>query len=350
MKDWKKVVVGPRDTLYKTVNILQESGLQISLVVDEDYKILGTVTDGDIRRALINNVSMDVPISEVMNSNPITALLSDSDHKIVKTMNKKKILHMPITDDAGVLKGLRVLQDFFDTNSYENSVLLMAGGFGKRLDPLTKDLPKPLLKITDVPILEDILVEFINNGFKNFIISVHYRAEMIKDYFGDGSKWGVNIDYIEEESPLGTAGCLGLIPDSSKRLPVIVSNGDLLTKVSYMHLLRFHEKNNGEITMCIREHAVEIPFGVVEVDNPNVVDFVEKPIKKYFINAGIYVLNSSVLNKVDGKSYLDMPDLLEKVRKNGGIINAFPIHENWQDIGIMTDFNSAKSNHINNTK
>ena len=347
MKEWKKSIVKPTDTLDKTINVLQKAGLQISIVLSQSGKVLGTVTDGDIRRALIKNLSMDVPVTEVMNNNPITALLSDSDHKIVDTMKENNILHIPIVDDNGILKGLRLLQEFFDINTYENYVLIMAGGFGKRLEPLTKDIPKPLLKVTDVPILEEILNECINNGFKKFIISVHYKAKMIQEYFGDGNNWGVSIDYIEEDKPLGTAGCLGLVPDAAKKLPIIVTNGDLLTKVSYKHFLRFHEKHSGEVSMCIREHSFEIPYGVVEVDNLNVVNFLEKPIKKFFINAGIYILDPAVLDEVNGESYLDMPNLLEKLRKNGKVINVFPIHENWNDIGMMKDFRSAKSNYNN---
>ena len=233
------------------------------------------------------------------------------------------------------------------SSKFHNPVFLMAGGFGKRLHPMTNDTPKPLLKVGDKPILEMILKQFIDAGFHNFYISTHYKAEMIREYFGNGDKWNVSIQYIHEEKPLGTAGALGLLPKDLLELPILVMNGDLLTKVNYKHLLDFHIEQGGEATMCAREYDIQVPYGVVEVEEQRVKSIIEKPVHKFYINAGIYVLNSAKVKSIDGDSYLDMPNLLNKlVSDNDENIGMFPIHEYWLDIGRMDEFQQAQSEYF----
>ena len=340
MIDWRKVLVRPNDSLEQAIQILHSEGLRILLVVNNDNVLQGTVTDGDIRRALIRKLTMDSKIKEVMNSQPITIKDPYSHAEILIEMSNKGLLHMPVVDNHGVLCGLETLQHLIEKPMYDNFVFLMAGGFGTRLYPLTKETPKPLLHVGKKPILETILTQFIDAGFHNFFISTHFKPEMIQEHFRDGSLWGVKIQYIHEDAPLGTAGSLGLLPDNLPDLPIIMMNGDLLTRVDFEHLLDYHNNHNGIATMCVREFDFQVPYGVVEVDDCRITKITEKPVHRFFVNAGIYVLDRSLIKKVDGKSNLDMPDFLEK-ELGKEHIKAFPIHEYWLDIGRMEEYEKA---------
>ena len=253
MKDWSEITIKTSDSLENAIKVLHDGGLQIALVVDKNGGLLGTVTDSDIRRALLKHLGMDCLVEEVMNKSPTTALSSDSSDSIMSKMKSRNLLHMPIIDENGILVGLETFIHLTYDNKYDNPVFLMAGGFGTRLHPLTEDIPKPLLDVGNRPILETILVRFIKAGFHNFFISTHYKAEKIKEHFGDGSAWGVKIEYVNEEKPLGTAGSIGLLPKNLPKLPILMMNGDVLTKVNFKHLLSFHAEQKGIATMCIRE-------------------------------------------------------------------------------------------------
>ena len=340
MVDWKKILISPNDSLEHAIKVLQKGGCRIVLVSDENNKLLGAVTDGDIRRALINKLGMNSKISQVMNDKPIKASKSTPRKELLSIMSSKGLLHMPIVDEDEVLCGLETVQHIIESPSYKNPVFILAGGFGVRLHPLTKDIPKPLLKVGNKPILETIIDQFINHGFYNFYISTHYKSKLIKEYFKDGKKYGVNIQYVNEDIPLGTAGSLGLLPKNLEDLPVIIMNGDLLTKIDFKQLLDFHSNNGTNATMCVREYDFQVPYGVINIDGHNVKGIQEKPIHKFFVNAGIYVLNRNIINKIDGKSYLDMTEFLEKELDDGGV-SAFPIHEYWIDIGRMEEYERA---------
>jgi len=341
LKEWNELLLKPSDTLETAIQRLHAGGKRISLVVDENRKLLGTVTDGDIRRSLIKHVTMDCSVTEVMNNTPSTALASESSDLIMSKMKRRDLLSIPLVDNYGILVGLETLQHLLEKRRYDNPVFIMAGGFGTRLHPLTEKKPKPLLNIGNRPILETIIKQFIEAGFHKFYISTHYKAEMIRDHFGDGSSMDVNIEYLHEEKPLGTAGSLGLLPGSMSDLPIIMMNGDLLTKVNFEHLLDFHQEQTSLATMCVREYDFQVPYGVVEIKEQHVTTIVEKPVQKFFVNAGIYVLDQKLINKIDGKSYLDMPNLLEAQIENGQKVSVFPIHEYWLDIGRMEEYESA---------
>jgi dTDP-glucose pyrophosphorylase/predicted transcriptional regulator len=333
MHEFKNILLKPTDSLQKSIQILHEGGRRIALVTDNDDKLIGTVTDGDIRRALVQHFSMSIEIELVMNNNPVTAQNIDAESKVLEMMESQSLLHMPIIDENGKLVGLDTLQDLIKKVKYDNPIFLMAGGFGTRLEPLTNEKPKPLLIVGGKPILETILLQFIDFGFHNFFISIHYKAEMIKNHFGDGSKWGVSINYIQEEKPLGTAGSLGLLPFESINLPIIMMNSDLLTRVDFQALLDFHQENNGIATMCVREYDFQVPYGVVKSSDYEIIDIEEKPIHSFFVNAGIYVLDPRVIENISGNAYLDMPNLLQQNISNNETVNMFPIHEYWLDIG-----------------
>lgn len=342
MKSWTEILISPSDTIFRAAQILNTSGNRIVLVVDDFGKLVGVITDGDIRRSLLKQLNMDASVSEVMNPNPFTAKNTENLSSIRLMMRSNDLLNVPIVDDENKLVGLESIQKIFGFEKRHNPVFLMAGGFGKRLHPLTNDKPKPMLPLGDKPILETILLQFIEEGFYNFFISVHFKADVITDYFGDGSKWGVKISYIHEKKPLGTAGALGLLPDNLKKHPLIMMNGDILTKINFKNLLSFHEDSKCIATICVRKHDVEIPYGVVETNNGTINSIIEKPVKNFFVNAGVYVLDQDLVQKVDGSSYLDMPDLIQSQLNAGQCISAFPIHEYWIDIGRTEDYKSAK--------
>jgi dTDP-glucose pyrophosphorylase len=325
----------------KAIQVLDSEALKIVMVADADGKLLGTITDGDIRRALIRHQGMDAKLNDVMNQDPTVAQVKDGRDAILAMMKAKDLLQVPIVNDVGCLVGLETLQHLIKKDKLDNPVFLMAGGFGKRLRPLTNDIPKPLLKVGSKPILETILNQFIESGFHNFFISTHYKAEMVQEHFGDGSKWGVSIQYIHEDEPLGTAGALGLLPKGLPDLPVMLMNGDLLTDINYERLLEFHNTQGGIATMCVREYDFQVPYGVITVENQVIKQVIEKPVHKFFVNAGIYVLSQELVGSVDGGSYLDMPQLLDGAIQSGGKVNSFPIHEYWLDIGRMEEFERA---------
>ena len=343
MYDWKKVILKPNDSMKKAIHLLEVEALRIVMVVDKQDKLLGTLTDGDIRRALINHKDMDTLVGDIMYKNPTTVFPEDTQEKSLSIMKEKDLLQLPVIDKQGKIVGLRTIQNTLEVKKYDNLVFLMAGGFGSRLQPLTNDIPKPLIKVGDKPILETILNQFINSGFHNFIISTHYKAEMLNEYFGDGRKWNVSINYVYEENPLGTAGALGLLPSNVTDLPILIMNGDVLTKVDFKSFLDFHNKNVGVVSMCVREYDFQVPYGVVHHTTQHKVhSIIEKPIHKFFVNAGIYIIDPSILENIDGKTYLDMPNFIQAQINNDLQVNMFPLHEYWLDIGQLEQLEQAE--------
>jgi len=347
MNNFKSTILSQTDTINEAIQVLDNIALGIVMVVDSNGRLVGTITDGDIRRALIKQKPMSTHLAEIMFNNPVTISTKYNHEEIVALMNRNKILQIPILNTNHEVVGLKTLQHLIDVDKKSNPVFLMAGGFGKRLNPLTNDVPKPLLKVGNKPILENILQQFIDFGFCDFYISVHYKAEMIREYFGDGSHWGVKISYVYEEEPLGTAGALGLLPSDLPDLPILMMNGDLLTKVDFDSLLSFHYEYSGIATMCVREYDFQVPFGVVDSIEQKVTSIVEKPTHKFFVNAGVYVLDPALIKSVNSNSYLDMPSLLELQIENGKKVNMFPIHEYWLDIGQMEQFEKAQLDYHN---
>jgi len=347
MNDWKKVILKAKNTMKNAIEVLELEGQGIIMVANNQNKLIGTVTDGDIRRALMQEKDIDSPLEEIMHKNPTSISAEHSREEILLIMKQEGILQLPVVDENRVIIGLKSIKSSVEFDKRDNVVFLMAGGFGTRLKPLTDNIPKPLLLIGDKPILEIIIDQFIESGFHNFVISTHYKSKMVKEYFGDGSHWGVNIEYVCEEKPIGTAGALGLLRQNITKLPVIVMNGDLLTKVDFESFLNFHNKHAGEASICVREYKVEVPYGVVNSSKNKLTNIVEKPIHKHFVNAGIYIINPSILESLDGKTYLDMPDLLQNQIKKGFEVNVFPLHEYWLDIGQLDQLQKAKKDSKN---
>jgi dTDP-glucose pyrophosphorylase len=342
-KSWKKVAISSETSIRDALQVIDENAIRIALVINDSFELLGVVSDGDIRRGILKSISLESPVCDIMNRNPFVCESGTDKTTLIEEMNKRDILSVPLIK-KGKLVGLSLLHDeLIDTPRYENPVFIMAGGFGTRLRPLTDNCPKPMLHIGDKPILETVILSFINSGFVNFYISTHFMPEIIHDYFGDGSKWGVNILYVHEEAPLGTGGALGLLPRDMPDLPIIMMNGDVLTKVNFERLLSFHNENSSHATMCVREYDSQIPYGVIKGEGNKIISMIEKPIQRFFVNAGIYVVSQELARSVPLNHEVDMPTLLEQCIEQRYDVLMFPIHEYWLDIGRMDDFNRAQA-------
>jgi len=340
MTDWKDVAVLAEQTTREALEVIDAGGIQIALVTDADDRLKGVVTDGDIRRAILQGVDLDTTVQSVMNESPITARPQQDRQSLIDRMKARRIHQIPIVDDDGRVVGIEVLDDLLQPEKRPNPVVIMAGGLGTRLRPLTDDCPKPLLEVGDQPILETIIEGFITHGFHRFYLSVNYKSGMIEDYFGDGSDWGVDITYLHEEQRLGTAGPLSLLPELSDE-PLIVMNGDLLTKLNFAHLLDYHRDQNATATMCVREHETQVPYGVIETEEQQMTGIEEKPTERYFVNAGIYVLEPETLDLLPENEFFDMTELFEALIDQEAEATVFPVREYWQDVGQKEDFRRA---------
>lgn len=339
---WQKALVRPDESIRSTLSVIDHEGLRAAFVVDDDLRLLGMVTDGDIRRGLLRGIGLEASVSDVMNTNPMTFSPEQATPDTIRTvLESRRLLLMPIVKD-GVLVDVTTLEQLLVPTRRDNPIFLMAGGFGTRLRPLTDTCPKPMLKVGGRPILERIIDHCMGHGFHRFVLSTHYLPEKIRDHFGDGSAKGVEITYVHESEPLGTGGALGLLPRDIGDRPLIVMNGDLLTKVNLPRLLDFHTDRGLSATMCVREYEHQVPFGVISIDGTMVTEMVEKPVQRYFINAGIYVLEPTIVRNVEPGRRIDMPSLLQKEIDRGGRVSTFPIHEYWRDIGRMEEYEIAQ--------
>ncbi len=334
------------DTLLSDVLLIlnKETVSKIVLVVDDNQRLMGTITDGDVRRALLEGFTAQSKASDVMFPEFKSVKSGISVNEIQQVFQALNVQQLPEVDENKKLLGLHLINDIYEEKISNSAVLIMAGGLGTRLSPLTDKCPKPMLRVGDKPILELILNNLKDQGFRKFFVSINYLGKQIIDYFGDGSNYGVTIDYIEEGKRLGTAGALSLLPKSVAKMssPLIVINGDVLTKVNFKGLLEFHNELGSDITVCVRDYSIQIPYGVVNIEKNQVLSISEKPTEKYFVSAGIYALNPHILNKVIENTYLDMPDFLAGLLAVDSSVAAFPIHEYWMDIGQHENLSQAK--------
>lgn len=342
---WRKVVVSPDATLADAIKCIDASAQQVAMVLAADDQLAGLITDGDVRRALLRGLGLDAPIDRVMNARPTTARADTTRDDMLAEMRRLSIRHLPLTDAEGRVVGLTTDHDLFGCEKRDNWVVLMAGGLGSRLSPLTDDCPKPMLPVGNRPLLQTILEKFIADGFHRFYISVNYKAEMVKAHFGDGSKWGAKIVYLHETHRLGTAGALGLIPERPDA-PVIVMNGDLLTKVNFQQLIDFHTQHSATGTMGVREYEFQVPYGVVVTDGHRIASIDEKPVHQFFVNAGIYVIAPEMLDRVPAGEFYDMPTLFSEMLRLGRETAVFPIREYWLDIGHLADYHRANGEYL----
>ena len=340
MKHWETTLIPKSASVRDATQTLDTSMIKIVLIVDEKRHLLGTVTDGDIRRGTLKGVTLDESVKSIMNTHPIVAGKEEPHQAVYALMKKEYLRHIPILDERGIVVGIETLNDVIDPPLQDNWVVLMAGGLGYRLRPLTEACPKPMLRVGGKPVLETIIENFIAYGFHRFYLSVNYKAEVIENYFSDGSRWNVDIRYLHETDRMGTAGALSLLPQVPTH-PILVMNGDLLTKVNFKQLLEFHIQQQAQATMCIRENDFKVPYGVVKIDDNQFVSLDEKPVQHFFVNAGIYVLNPCALALIPESIYFDMPWLFEKLRQKNQKTLVFPVREYWIDIGHTDDLQRA---------
>ena len=340
-KDNLVELISPTSTLRDAMLAIECGESKIAVVVDEASRLLGTVTDGDIRRGILRGLDVSDPVSGVMNSQPCTARENEPRHVVVSRMLSEHLRQIPVVDSENRIVRIEFVFERNKAPAMDNLVVLMAGGEGRRLRPMTADIPKPMLPVGEKPILETIIGHFAAAGFRKFLLSVNYKAKHIESHFGDGSQLGVHIDYLQEDAPMGTAGALGLISERPE-LPFFVMNGDILTNIDPTEILNYHREYAAMATLCVRQSNFQVPYGVVEFDDNLVLSNIyEKPVQNYFANAGIYVLQPEALDRIPSKSSLDMPQLMQGLVDSGDRCAVYPIHEYWVDIGHMRDYEQA---------
>lgn len=339
---WRQAILTPTATLQQAAENLNQTGLQIVLVVTDDGVLRGTLTDGDIRRGLLRGCTMQTLTEEVMFDSPLVAPPEIGREMVLHLMKANSVRQLPVVDDQRRLAGLHLWDSVLIHEDRPNSMVIMAGGQGKRLRPQTEACPKPMLPVAGKPMLEHILERAKGEGFRHFLLSVNYLGHMVEDYFGGGEKWDVSIDYVREDSPMGTAGALGLLPRRPD-CPFVVTNGDVLTDIHYAEILDFHIRHGAIATMAVREHEWQHPFGVVRTEGIDIVGFEEKPVQRTHVNAGIYVIDPSAIELLESGARCDMPTLFLRLQAQQKKTIAYPMHEPWLDVGRQGDLELARS-------
>ena len=347
MSNVEQTLIPPMASIKEAIETIERADAKVALVIDEGRRLIGTVTDGDVRRGLLRGIGLDEPVTRIMNATPRVAHPDDDPAGMLDMMRRNICRQVPIVDADGRVVALKTLEEALRVPARPNWAFLMAGGRGQRLRPLTDDCPKPMLPIGGRPILQIIFESLVRQGFQRFFISVNYRREMVQNHFGDGSRWDVRIDYVEEDEqqPLGTAGAVSLLPERPDH-PMIVMNGDILTKVGFGSLLDFHTEHQCAGTMCVRDYIQEVPYGVIEIDEHRLSEIVEKPLKRYLVNAGIYVLEPEAIDLIPSGVPYDMPMLFDDMRRKGMTASVFPVREYWLDVGRLDDFNKANDDYF----
>jgi dTDP-glucose pyrophosphorylase len=338
---WKKSVLSSEVRLRDAIANMNDTTAQIVLIASSNGTLLGTLTDGDIRRGLLRGYNLDSSVLGLANQAPIVVHPGLGHEAVLKLMQANHLHQLPVVDSERKIVGLHLLDELMAPDERPNLVVIMAGGMGVRLRPHTEACPKPLLPVGGKPMLEHIINRARDDGFARFVLAVHYLGHMIEDYFEDGSRFGVEIDYLREEKPLGTAGAIGLLKKVPTE-PFIVSNGDVLTDIRYGELLDFHCHNTALATMAVRQHEWQHPFGVVRTQGVDIVGFEEKPITLTHINAGVYVLDPEALKHLEPKVHCDMPTLFERMKEANKRTIVYPMHEPWLDVGREEDLQRAR--------
>ena len=335
-RNWTHALLLVDTTLSAAIKNLDLTSLKIVLINDVEGHFLGTISDGDIRRGLLRGLSLESPISSIVNTNALVVPPNLGRDYVKNIMSANKIYQIPIVDAEHKVCGLHIWDELVETEERSNLFVIMAGGMGKRLNPQTENCPKPMLQVGGKPILEHIINHAKSEGFNKFVLAINYLGHMRVEYFGDGSKFGIQIAYLRESKPLGTVGALSLF-NSSPDEPFIVTNGDVISDIHFDELLDFHLQNSALATMAVRLHEWEHPFGVVQTRGFEIIGFEEKPISRSYINAGVYVLDPEALGELSPNVFCDMPSLFQRLNEKRLKTVAYPMHEEWKDIGSPVD-------------
>lgn len=342
MKDWRRATIAMDASVREALAAIENGSLQIAFALETSGCLVGVITDGDLRRGLIGGMRLDSPVAPLLNRNFLSTS-PDTPRDVRQTlMRRRTVKHLPIINTEGCMVDLEALDELITPRLLDNPVVIMAGGRGERLAPLTRNTPKPMLTVGGRPLLETIVRNFVTQGFWRIYLSVNYKSEMIEAHFGDGTMFGAEISYLREDKRLGTAGALSLLPEPPA-LPILITNGDILTTLDYTRLLDHHTETSADLTLVSREYTLRVPYGVVDVEGDKVVALREKPIHSWQINAGIYVVSPSALAHVPQDEYTDMPSVIQSIADAAGRISAYRLAEYWIDIGRMEDFERARA-------
>lgn len=348
MTELERVTVNPNSSVRQVMECIDQSAKGIALVLDEQRHLIGTVTDGDIRRAILAGMDLELSISELLSqrqpvfaSGAITAPLGTDDTALLHLMTENGVRHIPLVDPDGCVADISFLTELVKEYELPLRALVMAGGYGNRLRPLTEELPKPMLPVGNKPLLELIVEQLKHAGIRQVNVATHYKSEVIAEHFKNGEAFGVDIRYVKEDQPLGTAGALSLLEEVDE--PLLVMNGDILTRVDFRALLHFHREHKADLTVCVRQYEFNVPYGVIDTDGVNVKGISEKPVVRQFINAGIYLLNPQVRRLIPNGQAYDIPDLIERLISEARTVVCFPIREYWLDIGKVDQYDQAKA-------
>jgi dTDP-glucose pyrophosphorylase len=336
----QSVLISPQATITDAIAQLDAAGTGALLLCEGDGKLFGILTDGDIRRAIMRSESLDSPCHTVANRGPVTVGPDTLPEQALQLMNRFDVNHLPVIDADTTIVNFLLRRDLLKEERSGGSAVIMAGGFGKRLRPLTEHLPKPMLLVGDRPLLEHTIEQLRQSGIRRVNVTTHYLKEKITSYFGDGHEFGVELNYVAEDRPLGTAGGLRLVEDHDE--PLLVINGDIMTSVRFCDLMAYHRELGADATIGVRKYELQVPYGVVDCEGPRVLKMREKPQMSFMVNAGIYVLEPCVYRNVPANEHLDMPDLIQCLLKKGRHVVTFPITEYWLDIGQPADYRQAQ--------
>jgi len=337
---WRNAILPVRATIQQVISNLDQVAIKIVLVVNETGELEGTISDGDIRRGLLKGLDLNSPITNVIHRNALVVPPEMTREMVKQLMVANKIQQIPVVDEHHHVLGLHLWDEIATPPTRSNLMVIMAGGMGTRLRPHTENCPKPLLPVAGKPMLEHIIDRAKLEGFSHFVLAIHYLGHMIEEHFGNGERLEVQIDYLREQSPLGTAGALGLLnpcPDA----PFVVTNGDVITDIRYGELLDFHIRHDAAATMAVRVHEWQHPFGVVQIKGVEIVGFEEKPVARSHINAGVYALDPAALSVLSADANCDMPTLFERLQAMAKRTVAYPMHEPWMDVGWPDDLKQA---------
>lgn len=339
--------IAPDSSILQAIACIDRNEKGIVLVTDEERRLLGTITDGDVRRAMLTGEGLDTSVSELLARKadspypqPVTARVGTERAALLQLMQERVVRQVPLLDDDGHIAGLTTLDELLPDQVLSLQAVIMAGGFGTRLRPLTEDLPKPMLPVGDRPLMELIVEQLRRAGIRRVSITTHYMAESIIEHFGDGHDFGVELNYVTEDRPLGTAGALGLMQTPQE--PLLVINGDILTRVDFRAMLAYHQEYEADLTVAVHKYDLNMPYGVIESDGAFVRGLVEKPLLNFFVNAGIYLLEPSVHRYIPNGQRFDMTDLIQRLLDEDRPVASFPILEYWLDIGHHTDYVQAQ--------
>jgi len=347
MERLAKFLVAPQDSIRDAMVCIDRNAKGIALVADKERHLIGTITDGDIRRAILAGVDLGLPVQVLLDQRmatgqprPLTAPVGTSDAELLRRMNERSVRHIPLVDKVGCVMDVALLSDLVKEFELPLTAVVMAGGYGTRLRPLTEDLPKPMLPVGGRPLMEHIVTQLRDAGIRRVSITTHYKPEAIIQHFGNGEKYGVEISYVNEDRPLGTAGALGLMPMPPG--PLLVINGDILTQVDFGAMVAYHQEHRASMTVGVRQYGLQVPYGVIECEGPYVVQVTEKPQLRFFVNAGIYLLEPAVHRHIRADRRFDMTDLIQRLLDAQQSVVSFPIHEYWLDIGQHPDYVRAQ--------